>query len=110
MNKQIVHAEWLDNMCCYRLYDPEPPHGTIGFEGEETISKCDKYDITIRWSHEEDILNRLALTCETMDNAKKKLEVYPYSKMYKEILNRAIETERLLQKELDECHKIKGEM
>lgn len=102
MNKPILHAEWHDHMCCYRLYSPEEPYRTVGFEDEQTLySQADQYDIKVIWSHEEDIRNRLALTFETIANAKKKLDAYPCSTMYKDILNRATETEQLLRKELD---------
>lgn len=99
--KDILYAEWCEDKQAYRLYEPYEPYRTITHVDDKNLNFFEDFEIVMQWSHKDDVLNRIKLAVSTQNHAKKKLELYPFSTMYKKIYQRALDNELLLRKELE---------
>ena len=106
--KDILYAEWCEDKQAYRLYEPYEPYRTITYVDDNNLNSFESSEVIVQWSHKQDILNRIKTAEATKTHAKKQLEKYPFSSLYKNIYKNADVIEVLLQKELDTLRQ-KGE-
>lgn len=103
--KDILYAEWREDKQAYRLYEPYEPYRTITHVDDKNLNFFEDFKVIVQWSRKDDVLSRIKMAVSTQNHAKKKLESYPFSGMYRKIYQRAVENERLLRKELENCEK-----